>query len=289
MDRDSLYHSRLQTGDYHPHVVYYYFKQWDGFFMPFHVHNHIEIMYVISGRCMVETKTETFWLKKGDFIFLDANVDHRLEVEKDEPCRMLNVEFEFAERQGVLPSIRQLSMESPLLSRFFELQRPYIVLKDPNEVYQALKSLVLELDKPRMENRLMVDLLLMQLLLRIAGLALATSESGQPSGNVYVEQASAFIRTHYDCNIQIKDIAAAVNLHPAYLQRIFKNATGSTVMEFLTSIRLEKAKMLLLETDIPAIEIPDYVGINSRQYFSALFKKHTGKSPSHFRKAFEKS
>jgi YesN/AraC family two-component response regulator len=58
-------------------------------------------------------------------------------------------------------------------------------------------------------------------------------------------------------------------------------------MEYLTAIRMEKAKMLLLRTDIPATDIPDYVGVGSRSYFHALFKKHTGMTPVEFRRSID--
>lgn len=61
--------------------------------MPFHSHDEIEIMYVIEGKCVVETAAETVTMKKGDLILLDSNIEHRLIVAKENPCRMLNLEF----------------------------------------------------------------------------------------------------------------------------------------------------------------------------------------------------
>ena len=102
-----------------------------------------------------------------------------------------------------------------------------------------------------------------------------------------MRQATEYIHQHYDCDIQAKDIAAVVNLHPVYLQRIFKSNMNQTLTEYMAELRIEKAKMLLARTDVPIIEIADYVGFNSRQYFSALFKKHTGYSPAAYRKSVE--
>ena len=64
---------------------------------------------------------------------------------------------------------------------------------------------------------------------------------------------------------------------------------GVTPNEYLTRLRMEKAEMLLARTDIPIIEISGYVGINSRQYFSFLFKKHTNATPSQYRNLARKS
>nr|WP_202171366.1 AraC family transcriptional regulator [Bacillus sp. USDA818B3_A] len=284
--KSSLYDLALTTGEFLPEVVAYYYKQWDHYFMPFHAHNQVEIMYVIEGRCCVATEGESLFMKKGDFIVIDAEVPHRLSVDKGSPCRMLNIEFRFRDQKGIFPSIKNFAEEDQAFSRLLKLNAPYLLLKDPNEVYFVLKNLVLEMDESGKESRLMVQLLLSELLIRIGRLAVeAKVNEPQQQTNLYVKKVMAFLHEKYDCEIQMKDIAADVNLHPGYLHRIFKNQTGLTVMEYLTSVRMEKAKMLLAETEIPLIEISDYIGINSRQYFSSLFKKYTQQTPVEYRKA----
>ncbi len=285
MDTNSLFHNRLMTGDYHPKVNYYYFKQWDDFRMAFHEHNSVEIMYVISGQCQVDAATDTWSLKKGDFILLDANVSHRLIVEKNNPCRMLNIEFVFEHKLGPFPSLRQLAEGSVALTNWLSKDSPYVVLKDPDEIYHTLKSLVLQLDEIGTDHELMVQLLLAQVLLRTATLAIESKAHDHQPSDEYVKSAVTYIHHHYDCDIQVKDIAASVSVHPGYFHRIFKASMGVTIMEYLTMIRMEKAKMLLAQTDIPITDIASYVGINSREYFSSLFKKYTGSTPLHYRKS----
>ncbi|MEH7549337.1 AraC family transcriptional regulator [Neobacillus vireti] len=286
MKTSSLYESALTRGEYLPEVVAYYFKQWDNYSMPFHAHNQVEIMYVIEGHCCVETEGESLFIKKGDFIIIDAEVPHRLLVENGSPCRMLNIEFRFQERKGFFPSIKDFAEEDQAFAHLLKMNTPYILLKDPNEVYFVLKNLVLEMDERGKENLLMVHLLLSQLLIRIGRLAVeAKANEPQQQSNIYIKKVIAYLHENYDCEIQMKDIAADVNLHQGYLHRIFKNHTGLTVMEYLTSVRMEKAKMLLAQTEIPLIEISDYIGINSRQYFSSLFKKYTLQTPVEYRKA----
>ena len=89
---------------------------------------------------------------------------------------------------------------------------------------------------------------------------------------LYVKRTVEFMHHNMDRNIQMKDIAAAVNLHPGYLHRIFRNYMQWTPTDYLTMLRMEKAKMLLQQTNIPISEISDYVGVGSRQYFHMLFK-----------------
>ncbi|SDZ23551.1 AraC-type DNA-binding protein [Evansella caseinilytica] len=289
MSISGLYDQELLAGTYHPHVTFYYFKQWDDFQMPeAHAHHRVEIMYVISGQCKVTIDKDVWTMKKGQFVLIDAHVPHQLIVKKGKPCRMLNIEFQFEEKTGAFPSIKELTEENTAFQDFLTRKKMYHLLHDPNEVYFTLKNLVLELDEAQQDNQLMIKLLLSQLLIHIAKLAAAADCEDAAPANLYVKKTLDFIHHHYDCDIQVKDIAAAVHLHPNYLHRIFKAHTGSSVLEFLTSFRMEKAKMLLLHSSIPITDISEYIGINSRQYFSALFKKHTGQSPLEYRNSIDK-
>ncbi|WP_420851028.1 AraC family transcriptional regulator [Paenibacillus alba] len=288
-----LFPAHLTEPHGHPHVMAYYFKQWQGFHMPFHRHDAIEIMYTIQGVCDIEVQTEpaqtqSVRLKKGEFIVIDANVSHRLIVDEALPCRMLNVEFRWMEQKVVFPSIQQLASEDKLLASLMEVRTPYLILRDPDEVYHIMKSLVLELDKAAAKSETMVQLLFAQLLIRIARLRQKAMAGGLAQSEWYVKQSMDYLHQNYDRDIQVKDIAGAVNLHPGYLQRIFKTVTGQTLMGYLTVIRMEKAKMLLLETDVPISEISEYIGVGSRQYFHLLFKDYTSLTPTEFRNSMNK-
>ncbi|RKP57263.1 AraC family transcriptional regulator [Cohnella endophytica] len=298
MANGSIFDGKLLQAHYSPRVFAYYFKQWEQFHMPFHRHDSMEIMYVIQGDCVVEwIESSTFngdeeaveqtKLAKGEFIMLDANLSHRLIV--DDKCRMLNVEFGFEEREAeYFPSIKQMAEDERSLRALVSSQSSYLRLRDSDEVYHCLRSLVLELDGGSGGGKLLERLLISQLLVRISRLKEMSATSGWNPTEQYVRSCMEFLGQNYDRPIAVRDVAVHVSLHPGYLQRIFKTHTGKTIMEYVTDIRMEKAKMLLLHTDIPVADISDYVGTGSRQYFHALFKKHTGRTPIEYRLSMDK-
>ncbi|MBD2846000.1 AraC family transcriptional regulator [Paenibacillus sp. IB182496] len=293
MANGSLFQPDLLQGSYHPSFVAYYYKQWGVYAMPYHRHEATEIMYILSGTCLVEVQetegvSAKVTMKKGDFILLDSNVPHRLVVDGNPPCRMLNVEFRFEERSadGSLPDIRELAEADTAIKSLVETAVSYLVLRDPDEVSHVLRSLVLELDAGGGDDRLMVRLLFAQLLLRIARLRELSGAQAIEDGDYYAARAIAYMHANYDQEIRVKDVAAAVNLHPGYLQRIFKRYEGSSVNAYLTQLRMEKAGMLLSRTDVPVADVADYVGVNSRQYFHTLFKKTYGQTPVAYRKSY---
>ncbi|WP_371915724.1 AraC family transcriptional regulator [Paenibacillus odorifer] len=289
----SLFQQALIEGDYSPHFFAYYYKQWNNYSMSYHQHNSTEIMYLISGSCVVDVRSKTceeerFRLKRGELIILDANVPHRLIVEDGTPCRMLNVEFGFMEYTGVAPSIGKLARKEAALAEWLQMPFSSLVMPDPEEIYHVLKGLVLELDQSGGKGGSMVDLLFCELLLRVSSLRQDQLHASQQPSQLYVRRSIEFLHQNYDQSIQVKDIAAAVNLHPGYLHRIFKSQTGRTLSDYLNMLRMEKAKMLLGQSDIPIAEIADYVGISSRQYFHHLFKKYTDNTPVEYRNSIER-
>lgn len=284
----SLFQQALLDGDYSPHFLAYYYKQWSNYTMAYHQHNSTEIMYLISGSCVVEVRDESggdkpFRLKRGELILLDAGVPHRLIVEEGSSCRMLNVEFGFAEYGGVAPSVGRLAREEDTLAELLQSPFDSLVLADQEEVFHVLKALVLELDQQGGKGSSMVHLLFLELLLRLSRLRRESlPASGQPS-QLYVRRAVEFLHQNYDRSISVKEVALSVNIHPGYLHRIFRAHTGQTLTDYLNRLRMEKARMLLGQSEIPVAEIADYVGISSRQYFHLLFKKYAGCTPIEYR------
>lgn len=283
---NSVYHPKLLEDDFQPVVTAYYFRQWENYNMEFHHHNAMEIMYVVEGSCSVETATEKIELRKHDFIFIDADAIHRLLVGTNTRCRMLNIEFGFEARSSITPSVKQLAAQNEPLNQLLQAAEPYLVMKASNEFYETLKMLILELDDYKTDS-LMVQIMFSELLIRVARLAeqLYETDAADHLTEHHVNKALAFIHQHYDQNLKVQHIAENINLHPSYFHRIFKAYTGVAVMEYLTDFRLKKAKMLLAQTDMSISEISYSVGINSSQYFSTLFKKHSDVSPLEYRRA----
>ncbi|MFV0399227.1 MAG: response regulator [Oscillospiraceae bacterium] len=101
-----------------------------------------------------------------------------------------------------------------------------------------------------------------------------------------VEFVKRYIWEHIDRHISLGKLAEMVYLNPAYLSRIFKSATGYTVTEFLTLVRMERSKQLLVDTNRKVQDIALAVGIDSPVYFGRMFKKKTGLTPQEFRSRY---
>ncbi|MGB9791779.1 MAG: AraC family transcriptional regulator [Thermacetogeniaceae bacterium] len=110
------------------------------------------------------------------------------------------------------------------------------------------------------------------------------SESNNPSfENHIMEETKRFIEEHLSEELTLETISRNFFLSPYYFCRLFKRLTGMTVMEFATSLRINKAKEILEKTNQPISEVARAVGYSDPNYFSRVFKKLTGMTPSKYR------
>ena len=99
-----------------------------------------------------------------------------------------------------------------------------------------------------------------------------------------LKNARTYIEQNYDNEeISLNTVAASVNLSPNHFSTIFNQETGQTFIEFLTHVRMEKAKELLRGTSMRMSEIAYTVGYKDAHYFSYLFKKTQECTPREFR------
>ncbi|QNK39085.1 response regulator [Caproicibacter fermentans] len=99
-----------------------------------------------------------------------------------------------------------------------------------------------------------------------------------------VKKAKEYIDQNYAGNLTIKDIAAKVFFHPSYLRFLFKKEMGMTVNEYITRVRMEKAKELL-QKGKSNTEAASLVGYADATYFSKCFKKYYKINPSEYEKS----
>jgi YesN/AraC family two-component response regulator len=98
-----------------------------------------------------------------------------------------------------------------------------------------------------------------------------------------ITPAINYIDANYDKQITLGDVAKVSHLSISRLAHIFKEQMGVTVVDYLTSVRIERAKQLLLATEQNCTEICFQVGYNNQSYFTRTFKELVGMTPLHFR------
>ena len=98
-----------------------------------------------------------------------------------------------------------------------------------------------------------------------------------------ITRAKDYIKTNQGEDLSLGQVAKAVNTSTFYFCKMFKKATGLNFTEYLSRVRVEKAKNLLLNPNLRVSEIAFEVGFQSLTHFNRVFKKIAGESPSEFR------
>ncbi len=93
-----------------------------------------------------------------------------------------------------------------------------------------------------------------------------------------------YIDANYDKTVTLDEIARASHLSPSRLAHVFKEQMGITIIDYLTSVRIERAKQLLLATEQSCTEICFQIGYNNQSYFTRTFKDLVGMPPREFRR-----
>ena len=100
-----------------------------------------------------------------------------------------------------------------------------------------------------------------------------------------IEKAQAYIRDNYqNDDMSLQTVSSHVNVSSNHFSAIFRKETGSTFIDYLTNVRMEKAKDMLVTTSMKTSDVGFEVGYRDPHYFSYIFKKTQGMSPKEFRR-----
>jgi AraC-like DNA-binding protein len=121
-----------------------------------------------------------------------------------------------------------------------------------------------------------------QYLADFAGRLVAASPTAEP---VAVANAKKFVQAHVEESITLAQVVAHVRVSRFYFCKLFKRATGMTLTEYVTRVRLEKAKTLLVDPSLRISEIVFAAGFGSIPQFNSVFKRYVGVPPTEYRAA----
>ena len=117
--------------------------------------------------------------------------------------------------------------------------------------------------------------------MRAASRNVSTKASEKSQGAV--EAARAYIQNNYSRDISLDEVSQTVNISPYYFSKIFKEDVGEGFVEYLTRIRMDRARELLTTTEYSMKEICSMVGYADPNYFSRSFKKNVGVTPTEYK------
>ncbi|WP_240840885.1 AraC family transcriptional regulator [Acidaminobacter sp. JC074] len=239
-------------------------------FGPF-IRDHYLIHFVIKGTGIFKLDSEVYHIEKDQAFLIRPDQTTYYQADQNQPWSYYWVGF-----HG--DYINDLLKETE-----FE-KSPVIHFKKNDALYQILARL-LALNPKLISHQIKQTSLLYDIFSRLSELKYSKHDTMSPEW--YGEQAIMFMQKNYSLGVGIKEIAEYLNLDRSYFSRIFKQVYGVSAQAYLIDYRIEKAKYLLLKSDLKIVEVASSVGYKDAYTFSKAFKKQVGKTPTCFRQSMD--
>ncbi len=151
--------------------------------------------------------------------------------------------------------------------------------------YQTIfRNMIHELQMCRADYESMLEMYLRQIFIMIHRYFLTTTRTENAHVVEEIDKATLYFNEHYNEDISIDEYAENNHVSVSWFIRNFKHCTGITPMQYILSKRIYNAEILLQDPTYNITEIAQIVGYNNPLYFSRIFKKAKGLSPSEYRK-----
>lgn len=248
--------------------------------MSMHSHNSCEIMYVTSGSCFIHCSGEEITLNQNQFIFIDADVPHKLYIPQGQPCSILNIEFLCGTKETRI-NLSPLMENSREFCVFCEKKILYVISNDLRSLGYALKDLITCLQKDPEETDYLLAVLFQRVMLE---LSYCINQNKKATGMYYLKKACTYIEENLFTPMKIPEIAEYTGINKSYLQLLFSRFFHCTITGYVNQKRMEQAVFLLINSSMSITDIAFSIGYNSRQHFAHTFGKYYQMAPQKYRK-----
>jgi len=222
--------------------------------------------YIISGKGILETQNSTFLLQAGDSFIIFPRTEVFYYPDPQDPWEYVWIEFKGEEVQELL-AMTEFAIDQPVVTDVQNNFEPLFHIGQHGDTrqFQSLRA--------EAKLRLLLSYYMEYYPKEI--------KHGRTD---YVNLAKQFIHHNYwNPVITVSDIVNRINIERSYLFRLFKEATGMSVLSYLTAYRIQCACDLLKSSSLSIKSIAYSVGYKDQMYFSKVFRKTTSYTPSEYR------
>lgn len=245
--------------------------------------DEVEILYVLHGASYVGIDQKEFIrIKKNDCLVIFPRVRHNFFLKENENCRIIDLVF----RPGDLSIFNPYDLRYAM--RFlYEILVPrmkYLRFVDNGEVREVLERILKRGRHLDHQVDPLIKVHFCELYLLLSGVIIATHDDlGKPK-NQYVTTGLEYLNNFYNSHSGIESVAQHVGISARHFARLFIQEMGMSVQDYLTILRIRKAKDLLENSDMDITGIAYSLGFNSSQYFTTCFKRIEHLTPKEYRR-----
>lgn len=254
-----------------------------GFRFGNHVYDdQVEIVFVIHGGSYVGIDKQFIRIKKNDCLIIFPRITHNYFLRENESCKIIDLVF----KPGDLSLFTPLDLKQNM-QFLYELKEPhidYLRFLDNGEIKATLEHILLQHEHPSQQSSILKKIYFCELYILISKvIAEARDELGKPK-NRYVTLGLDFLANFYSTQLTVDDIARQAGISSRHFSRLFVQELGITVPDYLSILRIKKAKDLLQNSEMDITRIAYSLGFNSSQYFTTCFKRIEHVTPKEYRR-----
>ena len=254
-----------------------------------HTHQFTEVVIILSGSGIHETKFSKSSISSGDVLVIPKNGSHR--YAKTNNLELMNLLFDQEKLPVPLIDLYRLPGFNALFSiknDYFNENRLYPRFHLNGKQFEEIKQIMIDMKE---ENINMVPgyrcCLLGHFMVLLGQLSRLYTEdiSTVNESSFKIGEAVSFINSNYSEDIKLKDILQHAKMPRSSFMRQFHQAIGMAPINYLLQIRIAKACKLLRDSNINISEIAYKVGFNDSNYFARQFRRISGLTPREFRQS----
>lgn len=257
------------------------------------IYDH-QFFYCFKGTANICIEDRMYRVRPGYLVIIPPNTPHRFWVEEDEEGELYWFHcdfFYYPDRQWITdfykgaPYVRLFGSrlpepehirENPVFEGGYTLPE-MLVFEGSSEMEHQFYLIQREYNKQTPHWELTTKQHFFEIFMMILDKTNA-SRSKMSAHSHVVHQIRQAVEHNYYRKLSVAEICAETGLNTEYASKVFKQETGSRLVEYVNRYRLRKAKALLLETDLSVADISEMVGFSSENYFCSVMKKYEGKT-----------
>lgn len=268
-----------------------YYRLSKDYCFPGETHNTWELLYIDRGSLIVTAGTDTYFVKAGELVFHCPNEFHAFQCVGEADIVVITLCCNS-------PAMHKLEKKVLLLHRK-EKEHLKMLIDEAQQVYQYFDKEPPYVNMQKKENApwgcdQLIKTYLEQLFILICRRddntefsQRALSENPTSHGLVQAQRIKDYLSEHYTEKISLESLSLAMGVSVSQIKRVFREQIGQSMVSYITSLRISQAKRLIREGNLNFTQIAEQVGYDSIYYFSALFKKHTGKTLSEYMRSLK--
>lgn len=240
-----------------------------------HSHRELEVICVESGVCIIkfhdECKEE--YINKGETIIIYPNTKHTFIIADDCKCRVTQLQITLAEFDS--------DEEIPDSFKFIgniKAGIPFDKIDKSTEIKNCIYRI-----KQNMSSEKLLMIYLVELFVLLSNELNECKKEEPDVKDEKLQSIIEYIEHNISEEIIIEDMCELFDISSRYLRKKFHDTLGCNINHYIATMRLNRAKQLLSDRSLSIIQVAHQSGFSSSQYFSRVFRKIVGKTPSKYR------